>query len=105
GSKVTWTWDQDLTQRPIYLYFTTVEIASNPSGFGASWMLYRSDAIQVAGTPPVQYLKQGDAMGPPYTVGIPAGAAVRFCVSYFPTTAEQRADPNMPGCVLSQTLP
>ncbi len=105
GSKVTWTWDQYLDQRPVYLYFTTVEINQSASGFGASWTLYRSDAIQVPGNATLQYLKQGDAVGPPYTVGIPAGMVVRFCVTYFPTTAEQRANTNLPGCVVSQIPP
>jgi hypothetical protein len=88
GSRVSWTWDQDLTQVPIYLYFATVDIAPPSSGFGGAWQPFRSVAIGIPGTPPIPYLKTADVVGTGYAAEIPSGFLVRFCVSYFPLTPE-----------------
>lgn len=109
GSKMTWTWDQDLSRIPVYLYFATVDIAFSASAYagwgGPSWTPYRSESIKVPAVSPIAYLKEGTVSGPPYQLDVPAGALVRFCVSFFPITDEMRnrTDFNsFPGCVISQ---
>jgi len=102
GSRMTWTWDQDLSRIPVYLYFATVDIASSLGWGGGGWTPYRSETIKVPGVPLFAYLKEGTATGPPYALDVPAGAYVRFCVSFFPLTDEVRNSGNFPGCVVSQ---
>ena len=102
GSKVTWTWDQDVSVVPIYLYFANIDIASpGTSGFGAAWQSFRSVAIGIPGTPPIPYLKTPDVVGTTYTAEIPSGFLVRFCVSYFPLTPDLVSQlQDSPACVI-----
>jgi hypothetical protein len=104
GSKVTWDWDPEPPMRPVNLYFATVEVATGLT-FGGNWSLLRSETIQLPGIPLFPYLQEATVSGPPYVAEIPAGYYVRFCLSYFPMTAEQRNDTNYPACVISQTPP
>ena len=104
GSTVTWTWDQDLNLLPAYLYFATVEIGMIGSqGIPTGWTLFRSEKIKVPVASPIPYLAEGTTTGPPYSITLPAGTAVRFCLSFFPLPAEQRQ--NYPGCVVSLLPP
>ncbi len=102
GSKVVVTWDQDLDTYPVYLYFTTVESAGSSSGFGTAWVPYKSETVSVPGTPLIPYLNPASAVGPPYTVEVPAGMMIRVCVSYFPLTPDQRQQYGSTACAGAQ---
>ena len=104
GSKVTWTWNADVTKIPAYYFFATVETGS-PGAMGfIGWTLNRSETIKAPGTPPIAYVTTSPGLpGPPYVLALPAGTFVRFCVAYFPVTDTQRQ--NNIGCTTSQLPP
>ena len=90
GNKVTWNWDQlpeTTEQTKSYVFYVTVEVvdALSQFGWGSGSLIYRSETVMVPGTSPLALLlPPGGVSGPPYSLSLPAGKAVRLCVSQAP---------------------
>lgn len=88
GNKLTWNWDRIPNPGMVQtnIYWATILVASSPPTVfvGYAYSLYHTEIVR-ASEPPYAVMAEGGVLGPPYSLSLPAGSVVKFCIANLPT--------------------